>query len=366
MKIFILRFLHTSNTAFVQVWKYGLKPGSPPALAFAVICVAIAALIRHLLGLIDPAIIVFVPYFPAMLIATLIGGLPSGLITLVLATLSAWWSFIPPTHAFLPITQGQVTSLLIEFATGLIIILAAESHRRLLRRHYEKEHFDDLIISELRHRLRNKQATIQAVLRRELRDDESLRRKIEGRLAAIARVDELSLKTRGGVDISGIVKGELEPYGMSPRVKMSGDSVVLPTTLALSLTLVIHELATNAAKHGALSTPHASIDVAWRLDDDHVRMTWTESGKPHASNCGGNGFGFELFQRALAPFHGIVEPTFSPDGFRCRIAFSLPRDRLLRPLGADRPRTTSLTNKLLCHMENLVAGEGFEPPTRGL
>lgn len=319
------------GAAFVKrIWRHGFNPGSPPAFVFAVACVVVAALTRHLLGLIDPAIVVFAPYFPAVLIATLIGGLPSGLITLVLGALSAWWSFIPPTHAFFPITQDRAISLLIDCATGAIIMIAAESHRRLLRQHYEKEHFDQLIIGELQHRLRNKLATVQAILRRELRNDNDLRKAVEGRLAAVMRTDELMLKSRDkSVKMGDIIKGELEPYGISSRIRVADDLIILPAPLALSLTLVVHEIATNAAKYGALSTPSARIDVNWMANGTYVQMTWTESGGPNVPYPTRKGLGLELLQQALLPFHGTVEPVFAAHGLIWKIAFSLPDERRL-------------------------------------
>jgi two-component sensor histidine kinase len=102
---------------------------------------------------------------------------------------------------------------------------------------------------------------------------------------------------------------------------------VLPPTLALSLTLILHELLTNAAKYGALSRALSRIDVNWTVEDAQVQLMWTESGGPAVHSPNHKGFGSELFQRALVPFHGKVEPEFAPDGLKCKIVFALPRDR---------------------------------------
>ena len=327
MKIATLHIPHKSVDFAKRIWRHGLKPSSLPAFAFAVACVVAAALTRHLLGLVDPAIIVFAPYFPAVLAATLIGGSLSGLVALVLGGLSAWWSFLPPTHAFFPIAHDEPISLLVYFATGAIIIIAAESHRRLLRHYYERQNFNQLIISELQHRLRNKLVTVQAILGRDLRNNTDVWNEIEGRLAAIGRTDELVLKSESkGVEISEIINNELGPYGIPSQIRLSGGSLVLPPMLALSLTLIVHELSTNAAKYGALSSPLARIDINWTTDDTQVQVIWTESGGPPVHNPDHKGFGSELIQHALVPFHGKVEPEFTPDGIKCKIVFDLPRD----------------------------------------
>lgn len=328
-KISTLHALRKVGDFTRHLWRNGLQPGSPPAFAFAVACVVVAALTRHLLGLIDPASVVFAPYIPAVLAATLIGGLPSGLIALVLGGFSAWWSFLPPTHAFLPIAQDGIISLLIYCAIAAIIMMAAESHRKTLRRYYEREHFNQLIIGELQHRLRNKMATVQAVLSRYMRNNNDPRTELLEGLAAIGRTDELIAKhDNRGVEISEIVGNEFRLYGDPSQIRLTGESLVVPPTLALSLTLIVHELLTNAVKYGALSSPAGWIGVTWTHDNDRVQMAWTEFGGPVVQYPNHKGFGSELLYRALTPFHGKVEPEFSPEGFRCNIVFVLPREYL--------------------------------------
>jgi two-component sensor histidine kinase len=342
MKIATLRTRRKGADFVKRIWRHGFNPGSPSAFLFAVACVVAAALTRHLLGFIDPAITVFAPYFAAVLAATLIGGLPSGLVALVLGGLSAWWSFLPPTHTLFPIAPDEAGSLLIYCATGAIIIITAESHRRLLRRYYERENFNQLIISELQHRLRNKLTMVQAILGRDLRNNKDLWNEITGRLAAIGRTDELIFKSGGkGVEITEIVNNELRPYGIPSQIRLTGESLVLPPTLALSLTLILHELSTNAAKYGALSRALSRIDVNWTVEDAQVKLMWTESGGPAVHSPNHKGFGSELFQRALVPFHGKVEQEFASDGLKCKIVFALPRDRRAT-YGFRRRRLTSV------------------------
>jgi two-component sensor histidine kinase len=325
MKIISLRKPRKSADIIKHIWLHGLKPGSLPALALAVALVVAAALTRHLLGLIDPETTVFALYFPAVLIATLIGGPSSGLVALVLGGLSAWWSFLPPNRAFFPITPDETINLLVYCAIAAIIIFAAEGHRRLLGKYYERENFNQLIIGELQHRLRNKLATVQAILGRGFRSNNDFSNQIAGRLAAIGRADELILKSANkGVEIAEIFTNELQPYGNPSQIRLTGGSLVLPPPLALPLTLIVHELSTNAAKYGALTNPSARIDVDWTVDGAQVQVSWTESGGPavHAPNH--KGFGSELFARALVPFHGKVVSEFAPDGLKCKVVFFLP------------------------------------------
>ena len=327
MKLVKAHILHKGIEVAKCIWRRGLTHASLPSIVFAVALVVAAALTRHLLGLVDPRTIVFLPYFLAVLGATLFGGLLPGLVALILSGLSAWWSFLPPAHAFFPVTHHDATSLLIYYAIGAIFVVAAERHRKLLRQYHEQDHFSQLIISELRHRLRNKLATAQAVLTFHLRAGDALRDEIAGRLSAIERTDEfIFLNQNKSVEISQIVESEFRPYGGHSRIKVTGDSVLLPPTLALPLTLIIHELLTNAAKYGPLSHHLGRIDVTWTADDARVQIIWRESGGLPIPGPHHRGSGSELFQRALAPFRGTVDLEFAPDGLKCTIFFVLPRE----------------------------------------
>ena len=232
---------------------------------------------------------------------------------------------MPPNLAFFPITPDKTINLLVYCAISAIIIFAAEDHRRLLGQHYERENFNQLIIGELQHRLRNKLATVQAILGRDFRSDNDISNQIAGRLAAIGRADELILKSANrGVEIAEIVTNELQPYGNPSQIRPTGGSLVIPPVLALPLTLIVHELSTNAAKYGALTNPSARIDVNWTVDGTRVQVLWTESGGPAVHTPNHEGFGSELFARALVSFHGKVVSEFAPDGLKCKVIFFLP------------------------------------------
>jgi two-component sensor histidine kinase len=310
-------------------WRHGLQPGSTAAFAFALACVIAATLVRYALGLIDPAIVVFATYYPAILIATLIGGASAGALVLVLGGAVAWWGFMPPSQIYFPPRLDQAISLGIYLCSGAVILVAGESYRRLLRRFYENEHHNRLVIEELGHRVKNKLATIQAILSYQLRGNDELWTAISGRLAALARTDELVIASGGrGAEIGEIIRGELLPYedAASSRVKTEGPPVLLPPQLAVLLGLIVHELATNAGKYGALSAATGRIDVRWKAERDRITISWIESGGPRATRPARRGFGTKLFDGALAPFRGGVEQTFDPAGLRCRIVFALPEE----------------------------------------
>jgi two-component sensor histidine kinase len=121
---------------------------------------------------------------------------------------------------------------------------------------------------------------------------------------------------------------ELAPYlceGAS-NVRVSGLPIAFNAKCALTLGMAIHELATNAAKYGALSTNAGSVDIAWDVDSqhNHLRICWTESGGPTMSAPESSGFGRLLLERALpSDLGGDVQLDFAQDGLKCVIAIPL-------------------------------------------
>jgi two-component sensor histidine kinase len=109
-------------------------------------------------------------------------------------------------------------------------------------------------------------------------------------------------------------------------VKLDGSTVVLNPKCALTLGLAIHELATNAAKYGALSAKSGSVEVSWQIDprDRQLRICWIESGGPAVERPTRSGFGRLLLERALASdLKGSVDLDFVAEGLKCHIAIPL-------------------------------------------
>jgi PAS domain S-box-containing protein len=102
--------------------------------AFAVLCVAVATTLRYPLGLLWPGIIVFATYYPAVLVATLVCGVPAGITATLLGAVSAWWLFIPPTHQFIPIEPASAVSIILYLLSSAVIVWAAGRYRMIVER----------------------------------------------------------------------------------------------------------------------------------------------------------------------------------------------------------------------------------------
>ena len=232
-----------------------ISPGSAEAYAFATICIVLASLVRWILGLISPDILPFATFFPAILLAALVGGPGPGIFAATLGGVIGWWAFLAPQFALLPLAPHHQIDLLLYLFSALIIVWGADHYRRLASRLADEEALRRLSVEELSHRLKNKLATIQAILRLRLREHRQLSIDVIASLDALMATDNLIMQTQGqGARIRDILFAEVRPYEAS-RVIIDGPDVLLPPKLASVMALLVHELATNAAKYGALSSP---------------------------------------------------------------------------------------------------------------
>ncbi len=191
-----------------------------------------------------------------------------------------------------------------------------------------------LLLDELNHRVKNSLATVQSIARHTLKSaetPEAFCREFSERLTALSRSHDLL--TRGdwrGANLKDVISQALAPYrgGGGRRVALHGDDVQLDPKETLALGIVLHELSTNAAKYGALSTDSGQVEVMWedRSDGDKrlLRLVWTESGGPTVGPRRRTGLGSVLIERGLSHELGATTAlNFNPGGLQCHI--DLPR-----------------------------------------
>ena len=152
------------------------------------------------------------------------------------------------------------------------------------------------MVDELQHRLKNKLSTIHAVLRQVLHNQPQVWASIDGRIRALSATDDLIARAdRSGCDIRELLLSELGPYG-HVRFTLNGESLFLPAKLAVSLALIFHELATNAGKYGAFSSPRGLLQVSWSVAGDRLSIVWDENEGPPIGTVGEPGFGTKLLE----------------------------------------------------------------------
>jgi len=192
----------------------------------------------------------------------------------------------------------------------------------------QDEERQSLLAREVDHRAKNAITVIQSFLYlTKAKTIDEFVSSVEGRIKALAATHNLLSAARWrGADITSIVDDELAPYraGSVSRARSRGPALALRPAAAQTFALALHELATNAAKYGGLSTPSGSVDMAWRVENDTLVIDWIESGGPEAKEPPSTGFGLKLITASIeAQLGGDVGLDWKPKGLVCRIAIPL-------------------------------------------
>jgi two-component sensor histidine kinase len=181
------------------------------------------------------------------------------------------------------------------------------------------------LLRELDHRCKNTLAAVQSIADQTLRRSASPQGFVEafnGRLGALARAHELlTRRAWGRASLAEVVSQALAPFGAADggRIHAEGPEVTLAPETAVAMHMTLHELAVNAAKHGALSTPSGQVSVAWRVGEDadaaFLTFTWVERGGPVVAEPVAHGFGLRLLERGITrELDARSEIAFEPGG----------------------------------------------------
>jgi two-component system CheB/CheR fusion protein len=186
----------------------------------------------------------------------------------------------------------------------------------------------ELLARELSHRVKNTLAVVQALARQTGgRTIEEFREAFSGRLSALATAHNLLLETDWiSADLEVLVRQSMVAYGAGERIEIEGVPLTITAKQALGLSLVLHELATNALKYGALSDATGRVRLSWRLDGAgsgrSVSLRWEERDGPDVVAPGDRGFGGSLIDRAAQyDLDGTVEMHFAREGLVCELEF---------------------------------------------
>lgn len=212
----------------------------------------------------------------------------------------------------------------------LLILLAVED----ITEHKKAAAHQEMLIGELNHRVKNVLATVQAIMNQTLRRSGSLEDfagAFEGRLRALAQAHNLLVEKEWvGADIGQIVASVLAPYRLhdSSRITLDGAALAVRPRVGVALMMVLHELATNAVKYGALSVLAGKLSVSWNREgqgaDERLTVRWSESGGPRVKPPARQGFGTKLIERSTAhELGGTAHLEYREEGVRCELIFPL-------------------------------------------
>jgi len=193
---------------------------------------------------------------------------------------------------------------------------------------------EKLLRHEIQHRISNMLTTIRAVARRTCMRSQTLddfAKSFDERLGAIARTHALlSRNETSGVAMRKLLLQELSAHGAveGENLSESGPELLISARQAQALSMVFHELATNAVKHGALSVDNGHIDISWKTKvssaENQLRIRWRETGVIIEGEPARRGFGSDILERSIPHLlHGAFERTFHRDGIECVIVLPL-------------------------------------------
>jgi PAS domain S-box-containing protein len=178
---------------------------------------------------------------------------------------------------------------------------------------------------EAEHRAKNVLATVQATVHlTQSGTAEGLKQAIAGRIQALANVHTLFMDSRwSGAELRHLVSQELSPYCQDgdTRARIDGGHVLLEPNAAQAIAVCLHELTTNAAKYGALSSPEGRVHIEWsRATDGRLIIRWTETNGPLVKQPTRRGFGMRVMERMIqSPLKGEIRFEWLPEGLACEI-----------------------------------------------
>ena len=262
----------------------------------------------------------FMTYFPAVMLSALLLGWRWAAVVVVLSVVAAKWAFLG--HRFsLDLVPRDILLALLFFLTCSVLVFIGEMCRRLVRELEAAHAREELLNIELMHRVKNMLATVNAmaVLTARHAEPGEFAQAFSGRMRALDKATELLGPGREThCEVAKLVEGAIAPFRADGNFTVGGPAVELPRDACVPLSLALHELCTNATKHGSLTVPEGKVALDWQCDKGGLlHINWREIGGPPVPEQRKTGMGTQLLrrQRGLTS----VEVEFPPEGLTCAI-----------------------------------------------
>jgi PAS domain S-box-containing protein len=246
-------------------------------------------------------------------------------------------------------------------------IVGASKVARDITQRKRDEAFQYLLVQELNHRVKNSLAIVQSIATQSLRrapSPEHFTESFSGRVRALAKAHDLLVRQRiGGTSLREMIKEQVQLGSANDeRINVVGPEVVVAGRDAINLALVLHELATNARKYGALSAdqPAGSLTIQWRVDYrplPKLELKWEETGVAGMRTPDAKGFGSILIERSLQGSGGEASLSVTSDGFKCGISLPLEGDQDALPMQERNSTRADNGRILIVEDEPLIALE---------
>jgi two-component sensor histidine kinase len=326
---------------------------------FAAACVGCATAVRAVVGHYYPNATPFATFYAAILFAAVLAGPGPGALALVLSVVATWFFFIEPGGSFALAESVSTVNMILFASVGLLILLtgatlqaAFKGYRKALAAADAGEERKAELTRELEHRVRNILQTVAGLARQSARTAETLgdfSTTFEARLQALQATHRLLTDEQcSTLSLKDVLRAEIAPYDVSldgtETFLLRGPDLELPAKLVTPFGLIIHELVTNAVKHGALVEGKGHVTVEWfavtERHETRVVLNWYERGGPTVAAPTRTGFGSRLLNKLVqSDLQGALQCWYRPEGFEGELVFKVPTD-LSKPDGSviEQPR----------------------------
>jgi two-component sensor histidine kinase len=297
-----------------------IRPYSTDALTIALICLGAATTLRFI-GNLTNSDFLFATFFPAILAAGLLAGIPAAVGVTIAAAFIVRLFFVPSYLHFASQNYGEFVDFIMYLVSAALTIVFAHYCRVVLKRLHKRNLANEILARELQHRSKNVCAVIDVIIRKSLADEPERASKVFGRIKAMMYANELITASQPQLlSLKQLFLQAIAPYG-EDRLEAFGSQIDIEPEPARHLILLVHELVTNAAKHGALSRLGGRVLVDWQENGDTITLNWKESGGPKIECPKKEGFGSQLIAGCIKALSGTMEQHFEPDGFACSVSF---------------------------------------------
>ena len=297
-----------------------IEPYSTDALTIALICLGAATALRFA-GSWTNSDFLFATYFPAILAAGLLAGIPAAVGVTIASALIVRLFFVPSYLHSASLNYGEYVDFLMYLISAALTISFAHYCRVVLKRLDKRNRTNEILARELQHRSKNVCAVLDVIVRKSLADDPERAKKLFARIRAMMYANESFTAPQPQIlTLKQLLFQAFAPYG-EDRLEVFGPEISVEPEIARHLILLIHELVTNAVKYGALSRLSGRVLVNWQEDGKTVNFNWKETGGPRIECPKKNGFGSQLMAACIKMLSGAMEQNFAPDGFSCSVSF---------------------------------------------
>jgi two-component sensor histidine kinase len=297
-----------------------IEPYSSDALTIALVCIGAATALRFV-GSWTNSDFLFATYFPAILAAGLLAGIPAAVGVTIASTLIVRLFFLPSYLHSSSQSYGELIDFIMYLASAALTISFAHYCRVVLKRLHKRNLTNEIFAKELQHRSKNVCAVIDVIVRKTLADDPERANKVFGRIKAMMHANDLLTASQPHLlTLKQLLLEAFVPYG-EDRLQAFGPEISIEPDTARHLILLVHELVTNAVKYGSLSRLSGRVVVNWREDGDAIVLSWKEIGGPKIGCPKREGFGSQLMATCIKALSGTMQKNFSTDGFACSVSF---------------------------------------------